>query len=1078
MIPATESGIRYLCEDVSERNMRYFAALCLLLTLAACGADFRADPATLALLPERVDYNLHVKPLLSDRCYACHGPDENARQSDLRLHTQEGALFRPLQSGGRAIVPGRPGRSGIMKRISSHDADYRMPPAESNLTLSDYDIALIQRWIDQGADWKPHWAFTPPELPDIPTVQQADWAINNIDRFILARLEREGLTPSEEADRTRLIRRVSFDLTGLPPTLEEIDAFLADDRPDAYERVVDRLLQSPAYGERMATEWMDLSRYADSHGYHADGIRTMWPWRDWIIDAFNENLPYDQFVTWQLAGDLLPDATLTQKLATGFNRNHPMTAEGGVIDEEYRIEYVVDRANTTSRAFLGLTMECARCHDHKFDPISQAEYFQLSAFFNNVKELGMTGDDGNAGPLLMLPTDEEETRIEDLRNRIASLEGALANRAAAVAASGQYADAVLPEDALAIGLSAHYPLDELQGEHTPNLAPGGTDGGVVGELEIVEGPVDGAVRFDHDYDYLQLTEAGAFERTDPFSVSLWIHPDTLGTYTKILGNAFHKNTYWRGWELYLDSLNHVSARLIHALPHNYLHITTTRAVPAGSWTHVTLTYDGSSTAGGLKLFLDGAAAASAVRYNQLYKSILPVDGLYELTQRAVRVARSYRAFGGDDGIFTGNMDDLRMYARTLTRAEVAKLADTSLTVEPLEIYLNHYDETYRGLLRELHQVRRQEQEAMADVLETMVMEEMDSPRPTYVLDRGLYDQPLQPVQADIPGVLGSMADDLPRNRLGLADWLFSPDQPLTARVTVNRYWLMLFGQGLVVTPEDFGNQGALPSHPELLDYLATTFQSSGWDVKAFLKSLVMSATYRQSSIASPELYARDPANILLARGPRYRLSAEMIRDNALVASGLLVDRIGGPSVKPYQPPGLWIEKGNFSQFLLHYKQDEGESLYRRSLYTFIRRTSPPPSMLVFDAPDRTTCFVRRQNTNTPLQALVLLNDPQYVEASRVLAERMQHEGGASLEDQITHGFRLAAGRYPAASELELLTDLFETEQDRFIRRPADMDSLFAVGDYARDPTLEKSATAALAMVAQVLLNHDDTYTKR
>ena len=1054
-----------------------------LLLLGACSSRVEIDPSVRALLPEQVDYNFHVKPLLSDRCYACHGPDEQARQAGLRLYTQEGALFTALQSGGRAVVPGKPGRSGILKRMASHDPEYQMPPPESNLAVSDYEIALIERWIEQGAEWKPHWAFTPPDLPEAPSVQHEDWVRNDIDRFILARLEREDLTPSGEADRERLLRRVTFDLTGLPPTLEEIDAFLADDSPDAFEHVVDRLLQSQAYGERMATEWMDLSRYADSHGYHADGIRTMWPWRDWVIDAFNENMPYDQFVIWQLAGDLLPDATLEQKLATGFSRNHPMTAEGGIIDEEYRIEYVVDRTNTTSRAFLGLTMECARCHDHKFDPVSQAEYFQLSAFFNNVKELGMTGDDGNAGPLLMLPTDEEEGRLEQLQTQIARLESELETRANKVHSDGLHKGAALPGGALSRGLIAHYPLDNLDGETTPNLAPGGADGDVEGDLEIIEGPVDGAIRFDHDYDYLQLTETGAFERSDPFTVSLWIHPDTVGSYTKLLGNAFHKNTYWRGWELYLDSLNHVSARLIHALPHNYLHIRATEQVPTKTWTQVTLTYDGSSRAEGLQLYLEGGIAPSVIEYDRLYKSILPVDGLYRPTEVAVRVARSYRAFAGNDGIYTGNMDDLRLYSRMLTPPEVAQLAKIESPTEladadALQVYLHHHDATYRRLLTRLQDLRKKEQEAIGDVLESMVMEEMSSPRPTYVLARGLYDQPTALVQAGIPGVLGSMEDDLPRNRLGFAEWLFSPEQPLTARVTVNRYWLMLFGQGLVVTPEDFGSQGALPSHPALLDYLAATFRDSGWDVKGLLKSMVMSAAYRQTSTASADLNARDPANILLARGPRYRLSAEMIRDNALAASGLLVSQVGGPSVKPYQPPGLWIEKGNFSQFLLNYKQDEGDALYRRSLYTFIRRTSPPPSMLVFDAPDRTTCFVRRQNTNTPLQALVLLNDPQYVEASRILAERMQREGGSTLEDQITHGFRLATGRFPNEGEVGVLSELFDQERERFKARPADTDDLFAVGDFARDPGLDKATTAALAMVAQVILNHDETYTKR
>ena len=626
--------------------MHRAAVFALLLLLGACSSRVEIDPSVRALLPEHVDYNFHVKPLLSDRCYACHGPDEQARQADLRLYTQEGALFTALHSGGRAVVPGKPGRSGILKRMASHDPEYQMPPPESNLAVSDYEIALIERWIEQGAEWKPHWAFTPPDLPEAPSVQHEDWVRNDIDRFILARLERESLTASGEADRERLLRRVTFDLTGLPPTLEEIDAFLADDSPDAYERIVDRLLQSQAYGERMATEWMDLSRYADSHGYHADGARTMWPWRDWVIDAFNENMPYDQFVIWQLAGDLLPNATLEQKLATGFNRNHPKSAEGGAIDEEYRIEYVVDRTNTTARAFLGLTMECARCHDHKFDPVSQAEYFQLSAFFNNVPELGMAGNDGNSGPLLMLPTAEEETRIARLRTQIAELEADLAMRVSEVQTETLHTGAFLPAQSLSRGLIAHYPMDELIENKTPNLATGGTDGDVLGELEIIEGPVDGAVRFDHDYDYLQLTETGEFERSDPFTISLWIHPDTIGSYTKIVGNAFHKNTFWRGWELYLDSLNHVSARLIHALPHNYLHIRTTEPVPVKDWTHVTLTYDGSSRAGGLHLYLEGLAAPSVIEYDRLYKSILPKDRLYRPTQLAVRVARSYRAFGG------------------------------------------------------------------------------------------------------------------------------------------------------------------------------------------------------------------------------------------------------------------------------------------------------------------------------------------------------------------------------------------------------------------------------------------------
>lgn len=1070
---------RHLSARTGSESPVHVILVCLLLLVGACSSRLESYPDLHTQLPDHVDYNFHIQPLLSDRCYACHGPDDNAREADLHLHTEEGVLVTELQSGGHAVVPKRPGRSELMRRITSRDPETVMPPPESNLTLSDYEIALIERWIKQGAEWKPHWAFIPPTLPPLPSVQNATWPKNDIDHFVLARIEREGLTPSREADRERLLRRVTLDLTGLPPTLEEIDEFLNDHAPDSYERVVDRLLDSDAYGERMATEWMDLSRYADSHGYHADGIRTMWPWRDWVIQAFNENMPYDQFVIWQLAGDLLPNASREQILATGFHRNHPMTAEGGVIDEEYRLEYVADRTNTTSRAFLGLTMECARCHDHKFDPVSQAEYFQLSAFFNNINELGMTGDDGNAGPLLMIPTPDEGAILQEKRDQIHELETALDARSREVRRKALHAEVQMPANALDSKLAAYFPFDQVSGDATPNRAPNGKEGKIGGgTLTLVDGPSGTAVNFDSDYDFLEVAEAGNFERIDPFSVTVWIRPDTLGAYTRIVGNAFHKNTYWRGWEVYLDDLNHLSVRLIHALPHNYLHIRSETPVAVDDWTHVAFTYDGSSQSHGLQLYLQGQRVPVKIEYDHLYKSILPVDGLYRLTSRPLRIGRSYRAFGGDDGIFLGDMDELRIYARQLTDSDIATLAHTSAQGDELSVFLNYYDQPYQRLLQELREARADEEAAVNEVMEVMVMEEMDEPRATHVLERGLYDQPRERVSPGTPSVLGSLPDHIPPTRLGFAEWLFRPEQPLTARVTVNRYWMMFFEQGLVSTPEDFGYQGALPSHPALLDYLAVSFVNDGYDLKALVKSMVMSSTYRQSSLGSPGLQELDPTNALLARGPRHRLSAEMIRDNALAASGLLVHQVGGPSVKPYQPSGLWIEKGNFSQFLLRYQQDSGDALYRRSLYTFIRRTSPPPTMLVFDAPDRSTCFVRRQNTNTPLQALVLMNDPQFVEASRALAERVQREIPGDPALQVEHGFRLATGRRPSGREVKLMTDLYTEEQERFRERPSDIDSLFAVGELVADASLDRTNTAALTMVAQLILNHDEAYTKR
>jgi len=1065
--------------QLSRYHFTTSLSVLIILILGGCSSNVRSDSEILSRLPDYVDYNFHVQPLLSDRCYACHGPDDNARQASLSLHTEEGAIHTELESGAFAIVPKRPGRSEVIHRITSNDPYTIMPPPESNLTLSKYEIALIERWIEQGAEWKPHWAFIPPSMPLIPSVQDESWIKNDIDHFILARLDYEGLTASPLSDPERLIRRVTLDLTGLPPTLDEIDDFLADPSSSAYEGVVDRLLNSDAYGERMAIEWMDLSRYADSHGFHADGLRTMWPWRDWVIQAFNENMPYDEFVTWQLAGDLLPNATREQILATGFHRNHPMTAEGGVIDEEYRIGYVTDRTNTTSQAFLGLTMECAQCHDHKFDPISQAEYFQLFAFFNNVNELGMTGDDGNAGPLLMLPTLQQDSLLDQLNRRIEALEMSLRQRAQEVENLQLHLHAELPRNSLQSGLTSYFPFEYVEETTTPNRVSHGKEavsGG--GTLTQVNGPSGLALRLDSDYDFLQVDETGNFERMDPFSVSAWIRPDTSGSYARIVGNAYTKNTYWRGWEVFLDSLNYLSARLIHALPHNYIHVHSTTPVQSQQWTHIAFTYDGSSRADGIKLYQQGQLVPSKTLYNNLYKSIHPVDALYQTTSRPIRIGRSYRAFGGSDGIFIGDMDELRIYNRELTASGIAALASTSVENDHLAVYLNYYDSPYQRLLDQLRQAHAEQQEAIDEVMEVMVMEEMDNPRSTHVLDRGIYDQPREQVSPSTPAILGNSIDDATPNRLGLAQWLFSPKQPLTARVTVNRYWMMLFGQGLVSTPEDFGYQGALPSHPALLDYLAVSFIQSDYDLKTLIKSMVMSATYRQSSSASTHLMEMDPFNALLARGPSHRMTAEMIRDNALSASGLLVKKIGGPSVKPYQPSGLWIEKGNFSQFLLRYQQDEGDALYRRSLYTFIRRTSPHPTMQVFDAPDRSTCFIRRQNTNTPLQALVLMNDPQFVEASRALAERVQREVSGGIMHQIEQGFRLATGRIPSRQEVNILKDLYTTERERFATHPADIDSLFSVGDLVADGSLDPVNTAALTIVAQLILNHDEAYTKR
>ena len=1052
---------------------------CALFLMAACNPPITEDEALLASLPEHVDFNYHVRPILSDRCFQCHGPDENTRETGLRLDTEEGA-FAALSESPRkkAIVAGSLRRSELAHRIVSDDPDYVMPPPASNLTLTDYEVALLRKWIDQGAAWKAHWAFIRPEKPELPEVDDADWPNNEIDHFVLARLEREGIAPSPRADRERLLRRVYLDLTGLPPDVAEIDAFLADTTHDAYARVVDTLLTSTAYAERMAVDWMDVSRYADSHGYHADGYRMMWPWRDWVIKAFDENMPYDEFITLQLAGDLLPNATVDQKLATAFHRNHQMTAEGGIVDEEYRLQYVADRTNTTARAFMGLTMECAQCHDHKFDPVSQAEYFQMTAFFNNLNEVGMTGDDGNAGPMLLLFEEGQEAQLAALRDSIDALEQRIEQRTKVLEAEfkGLSANAA---PALDRGLVAHYPLDELNEKTTPNSVRSAEGASVSGEVELIEGVYGRAAKFDYDFDFLSLQQAGLFERYDPFSIALWAKPEKEEAYAELIGNAGQKNTYWRGYEVFLDSLNRVNARLIHALPHNYIHVRTREGVTQNTWNHVALVYDGSSKAAGVKLFIDGKPQDQEVLFDKLYKSIHPVGyQKYQKIDQPLRVGKSYRAFTGDDGIYTGAIDDIRIYNRALTAHEVHALQpDAAGNGAPANHRAVNTSEI-KSLQASLRTLREQESSLLEPIEEIMVMEEMETPRKTHILNRGLYDQPTLEVKPGTPEVVLTFKEDVPQNRLGLADWLTDVDNPLTARVTVNRFWQMYFGKGIVETPADFGYQGALPEHPELLDWLATRFIASGWDVKAMQRHIVMSATYQQSSRVRNDLQDVDPLNRLLARASSQRLTAEMIRDNALHASGLLVDKVGGPSAKPYQPDGLWIEKGTFSAALLTYEADKGDGLYRRSLYTFVKRTSPPPAMIAFDATDRSECIVERQSTSTPLQSLILMNDPQFVEAGRKLAERMQLEGGETVADQVAFGFRALTGLRPADGARDLLVKLFEDEQKRFT---ADLDaarSFLAVGDSPRDPSLDIPTTAALAVVANTIINHDAAYMKR
>ena len=1039
-------------------------------------------------LPEQVDFNFHVKPILSDKCFTCHGPDDEARKANLRLDIEDEAFARLESGDGRAFKKGHAMGSLAIKRMLTNDPEELMPPPDANLSLTDKEVAMVSKWLDQGAEWKQHWSFISPQHVEPPSGVPEIWtSTNEIDQYIYQGFKDNGLEASAEASKERLLRRVHLDLTGLPPSLQELDEFISDDSPDAYEQVVDKLLSSDAHAERLTMEWLDIARYADSHGLHADGWRLMWPWRDWVIQAFKQNMSYDQFVTEQLAGDLLENPTKDQIIATAFNRNHTMTAEGGAIDEEWRLSYVFDRAETFSTAFLGLTMNCAKCHDHKYDPISQDEYYQLTAFFNNVRELGMTGDDGNYGPTMLLTDEELDAKLAVINQAIAQKEEEINSTGIDVSAVANYIN-TLKSGQDPVSLIDHYPLDVKQEQKNDNgrsyhILDNNKKATTNGSSALVEGRFGKAVQFDADYSELRLSDIGVIEAYEPISFSAWIKTtqrDPQKTQS-IAGNTSEKNSFWRGWEFELNGDNQLSAKLIHSKPHNLIHVTSTQEILLDEWTHVGLSYDGSSQASGISLFINGKKIESTIQYDRLYKSIHTIGGgAHQKMERPLQIGKSGRAFTGENGLFVGRIDDIKLFDAALTELEMSAAASIGIDDSESQIkeLATHQNPTIKKIKKDIQSLRKEKLELIDPIQEIMVMEESDIKRKSYVYRRGEYTQPQHEVGAQTPAVVGLFPEKLTKDRLGLANWLFTASNPLTARVTVNRYWQMIFGQGLVKTPQDFGLQGAKPSHPALLDYLAIEFQEQGWNIRWLLKEMVMSATYRQESVTTEEDRLTDPENVFLARGPSYRLPAEMIRDNALFASGLINQAIGGESVKPYQPEGLWIEKNSFSHKLLNYKETKGDSLYRRSLYTFIKRTSPHPMMTTFDAPNREVCTVMRESTNTPLQSLVLLNDPQFVESAKALSQRMQVEGGSSLDEQLSFAFRVSTSRQPKSTELELLNRLYNEQYSRFSKKIQDAKQFLEVGEFELDQALEPVSTAALAMVANAILNHDETYTKR
>jgi hypothetical protein len=1075
-----------------------FCSILALCLTGGCREAFPSDEALAQSLPGRIDFNFHVKPILSDRCFACHGPDEEKQEAGLALHEPDLALAELRENPGHfAIVPGRPARSELVKRIHSSDPEQMMPPPESNLQLSEYEIAILTKWIEQGAEYRPHWSFIPPKAAKLPKVKNKEQSKNEVDHFILSRLERERLQPAAEADKETLIRRLSFDLRGLPPTLEEIDAFLADPSPDAYEKLADRFLASPAYGERMAAHWLDVARYADSDGYLDDKHRDFSPWRDWVIKAFNENLPYDDFITWQLAGDLLPEATQEQVLATAFNRLHKKNSEAGIVFEEYRVEYVADRTNTLGKAVLGLSLECARCHDHKYDPVSQKEYFELFAFFNSTDEMGhaVYGPDQTPGPALLLTDEEVEEQLDFVNAQITERERTLKD---AQLRSEPSFDRWLKEkliqsedlkEKLRQDLAAHIPfdhIDHIEGEKakTPNLAPGRPSADLRNPL-LREGP-RGHAFFVTDYNNGSLPkDIGVYERTEPFSIDLWLYPDTLYKEAGIFLTCENLRLGYKGYSLHLKN-NRLQFIIAHSWPQNAVEVRSVEALPVRKWTKVSITYDGSSRAAGVRLFLDGELAEVDVERDHLYKGILYEWDIHTYGFNGF-------TFGQRDKVTPfkhGGLDELRIYDRALTPLEILHLYDPeaadAILKHPaddmagewlLPYYRQYVDPNLPVLQDSLRASRRRANKIYNDIPEIMVMGDLPAPRPTYILDRGLYDAPTDRVFPNTPNRILAFPEGAPPNRLGLAQWLFDERHPLTARVIVNRIWQLHFGQGLVKTSEDFGAQGDLPSHPELLDWLAVWFRESGWDLKALHKKIVLSAAYRQSSVIDPEKYERDPENVLLARGPRFRLPAEMIRDNALAVSGLLVNKIGGESVYPYQPEGLWDEISNKS-WRYKYLQEPGEGLYRRSIYSVWKRTSPPPSMKIFDIADRDVCTVRRRPTNTPLQALVLLNDPQYQEAARVAAQRIMQRDEKPPGEQLRTAFRLVTGRQPGVEEMKRLLQFYEQEKERFQHDRDQTAAFLSIGETPADPDLPAESLAALSLVVNSLMNTDEAVMQR
>jgi hypothetical protein len=1046
------------------------SALLLLATFLTAGPVNGAEPEP--------TYNRDIRPLFTENCFACHGPDKSARKADLRLDIREEAI----KAG--AIVPGKPDESPLVERIFATSASKMMPPPKSHKKLTPAQKDLLKRWIAAGAEYQPHWAFIAPKRPELPAVKKTGWVRNPIDRFILAELEKRGLEPAPEADRRTLARRLSLDMTGLPPEPADVEAFVKDNSADAYEKYVDRLMRSAHWGEHRGRYWLDAARYADTHGIHFDNYREIWAYRDWVIRAFNRNMHFNEFTIEQLAGDLLPNRSLDQLVASGFNRCNITTNEGGAINEEYLVLYTRDRTETVAQVWLGMTAGCAVCHSHKFDPLSQKEFYQLAAFFNNTTQAAMDGNIANTPPVMSIPRLEDRPRWKTIVSELAAGRARVEERKKAARAgfdkwlASANAPAIagrLPKD----GLHLYAALSEGTGDEVA-LSIDGNSRSVRVPSGIAWGPgkVGAKAYKTRPGGTVVLPDAGDLEKDKGFSYGAWVRIPTSRMTGAIMARMDNAAAY-RGWDLWVQN-GQFGTHIISKWQTDAIKVVAGPRAKPNEWNHVFITYDGSGKAAGVQIYVNGAVQTNrTVEADNLRSSIR--------TKVPLKLAQRNTSERVDHVL----VQDLRIYNRALSALEIEQLMHgtraawlaTSQKRTPAETnelftwWLSAEDKSYQEATAALDRLTREEAAIKTRGTTAYVMNERMAKPGAFILFRGDYDKRREPVEPATPSILPPMPSDLPRNRLGFAKWLLRPEHPLTTRVTVNRFWQELFGTGLVRTSGDFGAAGELPTHPELLDWLAVEFREKDWDVKRFFKMMVMSATYRQASLVTPEKREKDLANTWLSRGPRFRMDAEMIRDYALAASGLLVEKIGGPSVKPYQPEGVWEAVAMIGSNTRDYKRDSGTRLYRRSMYTFWKRAAPPASMEIFNAPNRETCAVRRERTNTPLQALVTLNDPQFVESARYLAQRALKEGGEKVETRLDFIAKRLLARSFTDQERKVIDGMLGELLAQFKSKPDEAKKLLAVGEMKADASLEPAALAAWTMLANSLMNLDEVLNK-